>query len=81
VIFEVFYLISTLFRKAGQRSLKLAERAREVSESAAYDFRDQLIQAYNDNEPLDPQDREMRNALVELYLGKFINSLLAFRFV
>jgi hypothetical protein len=55
--------------KASQRSVKLAERAREVTESAAYDFRDQLIQACNDKEPLDPHDRETRNALVELYLG------------
>lgn len=56
--------------RAGHRSVKFAERAREVSESAAYEFRDQLIQACNGREPLDPQDRETRNGLVELYLGK-----------
>ncbi|KAI6184436.1 hypothetical protein M3Y97_00595900 [Aphelenchoides bicaudatus] len=55
--------------KVGQRSLKLGERAIEVTESTAYDFRDQLVQACNDQEPLNAQDHETRNSLVELYLG------------
>lgn len=61
--------------KVGQRSLKLGEHVIEIGESAAYDFRDQLVQAYAGNEALDPQDRETRNNLVELYLGKVLNRL------
>jgi hypothetical protein len=56
--------------KIGNRSVKLVERAREVGEPAAYDLRDHVVQACNDQEPLDANDREMRNNLVELYLGK-----------
>jgi hypothetical protein len=55
--------------KVGHRSIKLAERAREVGESAIYDAKDQLVQACSEKEPLDAQDRETRNNLVELYLG------------
>lgn len=50
--------------------MKLAERGREIGESAAYDFRDQLVQACNEREPLEASDRETRNNLVELYLGR-----------
>ncbi|KAI6179350.1 hypothetical protein M3Y98_00600900 [Aphelenchoides besseyi] len=55
--------------KAGQRSVKLAERAREIVEPAAYDLRDHVLQACNEQGALDPDDRETRNSLIELYLG------------
>ncbi|KAI6196632.1 hypothetical protein M3Y94_01132400 [Aphelenchoides besseyi] len=55
--------------KAGQRSMKLAERAREIAEPAAYDLRDHVLQACNEQGALDANDRETRNSLIELYLG------------
>lgn len=59
--------------KVGQRSKVLAEQALEYGESAAFDWTENLIQACNETGKLDPKDKETRNNLVELYLGKLFD--------
>ncbi|KAH7700484.1 Protein W06D4.2, partial [Aphelenchoides avenae] len=51
----------------GNRALKLANQARDVVEPMAYDLRDQVDNAVNDMQPLDPKDTTSRHSLIELY--------------
>ena len=58
-----------MFRLA-DRSSSLLEKAREVIEPTAYDVKDFVIAAVNNVQPLDEKNRELRNNLLEMYLGK-----------
>ncbi|CAD5211364.1 unnamed protein product [Bursaphelenchus okinawaensis] len=55
--------------RLGSRGMKLAERAAEVAEPMAYDFKDQLVQACSDSEGVDLSDKDHRNSVLELYLA------------
>ena len=61
-----FYDLSVRMSK---RSTALVERAREVGEPALADLYDHVALSCAETTPLDAEDRETRNTLVELYLG------------
>uniref|UniRef100_A0AC34QE63 Uncharacterized protein n=1 Tax=Panagrolaimus sp. JU765 TaxID=591449 RepID=A0AC34QE63_9BILA len=55
--------------RIGNRSATLIEKAREVVEPAAYDVKDFVVSAVGNMEPLPENNRDLRNNLLELYLG------------
>ncbi|MFH4974735.1 hypothetical protein AB6A40_001444 [Gnathostoma spinigerum] len=59
----------------GQRSVRLADKIREIVEPAAYDVSDAVTSAVQEMSPLDPAEKDMRNSLLELYLGCSVLSI------
>uniref|UniRef100_A0AC34FF95 Uncharacterized protein n=1 Tax=Panagrolaimus sp. ES5 TaxID=591445 RepID=A0AC34FF95_9BILA len=61
-------LYDGVFRLAN-RSSNLIEKTREQVEPMAYDVKDFVVEAVNNTKPLDEKNRELRNNLLEMYLG------------
>lgn len=59
-----------VFRLAN-RSSSLIEKTREQVEPMAYDIKDFVIGAVNNTQALNEKDRDLRNNLLEMYLGVF----------
>uniref|UniRef100_A0A914Z8X0 Uncharacterized protein n=1 Tax=Panagrolaimus superbus TaxID=310955 RepID=A0A914Z8X0_9BILA len=57
-----------IFRLAN-RSSALIEKTREHIEPMAYDVKDFVVAAVNNNKPLNEKNRDLRNNLLEMYLG------------
>ncbi|EYC32144.1 hypothetical protein Y032_0003g1425 [Ancylostoma ceylanicum] len=53
----------------GNKILTAADRARDVAEPVAYDVKDYISNASNQTEPVSDMEKDMKNNIVELYLG------------
>ncbi|KAL6729335.1 hypothetical protein Aduo_000402 [Ancylostoma duodenale] len=53
----------------GNKILTAADRARDVAEPVAYDVKDYIANASNQTEPVSDMEKDMKNNIVELYLG------------
>ncbi|XGW22056.1 hypothetical protein V3C99_004764 [Haemonchus contortus] len=53
----------------GNKLITAADRARDIAEPVAYDVKDYVTNANSQSEPLSSMDKEMKNDIVELYLG------------
>lgn len=51
------------------RTANLIEKTREHVEPLAYDAKDFVVGAVNNTQPLNEKDRDLRNNLLEMYLG------------
>lgn len=56
--------------RLAHRSQALIEKTREVVEPTAYDVKDFVVAAVNNTQPLDAKNRDLRNNLLEMYLGE-----------
>ncbi|VDM65970.1 unnamed protein product [Strongylus vulgaris] len=53
----------------GSKIVTAADRARDIAEPVAYDVKDYVVNASNQNEPVSEMEKDTKNNVVELYLG------------
>ncbi|CAD6199583.1 unnamed protein product [Caenorhabditis auriculariae] len=76
---QLYTTVETLRRRAiayydgvfhiGARISKAFERAKEIAEPVSYDVRDYLVVALAESEPVEKLESDVKNGLVEMYLG------------
>lgn len=61
--------------RLGKRLSRLCENLREITEPVAYDVKEAVAMAVQDMSPLEPNEMDIRNSILELYLGCSVLSI------